>query len=77
MVDFPLNLETSKSAGQRRTRLVPERQNAISLVLPIALFDDGGVTRIADGIDGFGCHGDVVVGIGAGRKMQQFVSSSG
>ena len=32
-------------------------------VLPSALFDDGGVALIDDGIGGFGGHGDVVVGI--------------
>lgn len=54
-------------------------------LLPVALFDDGGVTRIDNGIGGFGCHGDVVVGIGAGHVaalmsvvvMVTFVSGHG
>jgi hypothetical protein len=33
-----------------------------AVLLPSALFDDGGVALDADGIGGFGRHGDAVVG---------------
>lgn len=37
-------------------------------MLPVALFDDGGVALDADGIGGFGRHGDVVVGMLTGLQ---------
>ncbi len=50
--------------------------HAVSVVLPVTLFDDGGVALNGDVIGGFGRHRDVVVGMLPGTWAGSFPSSS-